>query len=239
MRGSLVLAVVLTIIVIESAVPFVLFVPVVPETAKQPCLSPNCAQPVFVFNYSGSISFHYLGVGMVFGACNGFEMVTSSRNSPTFCVQSYLRLYATASSFGSSTQNINATIWEVNTLHSTNEVDVAPNWSGVLGISAQGCFQGWPMGQGLLKGHYVASNASQGQLVPYPFTFSCPAEPIILRSLTFQPNSTTAIATTNFGTPTWDINQSFIYQNLSPGEYTIIACDEWGHTVFAYFSVRS
>ena len=79
-----------------------------------------------------------------------------------------------------STQNANVTIWEVNVLQTTNKVEVTPSWSGTLGISAQGCIGGWPMGLGLLKGHYVASNTSQGQLVPYPFEFSCPSALIIL-----------------------------------------------------------
>jgi hypothetical protein len=153
--------------------------------------------------------------------------------------QSHLELHATASPYMGSAQNINATIWEINTLQSTNDIEVAPSWSGILGIAAQGCTTGWPMGIGLLKGHYVASNVSQGQLVSYPFMFSCPGAQITLQSLAFMPDSSTAIATTNFGTPTWDVSQSFVYQNLNPGNYTVVACDEWGHTAFAYFTVTS
>jgi len=233
------LVVVLAVIAVEIATLFVIFAPVVPETAKEPCLSHGCIQPVLDFNYYGSVSFHYFNVGMVYGACNGFQMVTSSSASPAFCAQSYLQLHATAGPYMGSHQNLNATIWEVNTLQSENRVEVAPSWSGTLGISAQGCVQEFPIGLGLLEGHYVASNVSQGQLVPYPLVFSCPASLIALKSLTFQPNSSMAVATTNFGTPIWDISQSFVYQNLSPGEYTVVACDEWGHTAFAYFSVTS
>jgi hypothetical protein len=85
-RISLGLVVFLSIIVVECATLFVLFVPVVPETANVPCYANPCPQGPFVSNYYGSVSFHYFNVGMVFGACNDFQMVTSASRSPTFCM---------------------------------------------------------------------------------------------------------------------------------------------------------
>jgi hypothetical protein len=88
MRG-LALVVVLGIIAVECATIFIIFVPVVPETASEPCFGGGCPHytSLLVFNYYGSISFHYFKVGMVYGACNsnGFQMVTSASRSPTFC----------------------------------------------------------------------------------------------------------------------------------------------------------
>ena len=86
MSGTLFLAVVLAILAVECATLFIIFVPIVPETAHEPCLIGACARPVLEFSYYGSISFHYFNVGMVFGACNGFQMVTSASRSPTFCM---------------------------------------------------------------------------------------------------------------------------------------------------------
>lgn len=57
--------------------------------------------------------------------------------------------------------------------------------------------------------------------------------------MSFLPKSSAAVSTTNNGTPSWDISQSFVYENLSPGNYTIVACDEWGHIAFAYFTIAS
>jgi hypothetical protein len=86
-RTSLALVVALGIIVVECMTLFILFVPVIAETASEPCLGSACPQnvSVLVFHYYGSISFHYFKVGMVYGGCNGFQMVTSANRSPTFC----------------------------------------------------------------------------------------------------------------------------------------------------------
>ena len=54
MRTSLVVA--LLIILVECVTLFAMLVPVVPETAEEPCYSNTCAQPVFVVHYYGSIS---------------------------------------------------------------------------------------------------------------------------------------------------------------------------------------
>jgi hypothetical protein len=137
-----------------------------------------------------------------------------------------------------SGENVAVTIWDNNTLAENNHVAVASDWA-ITGLSDNGCVSGWPLAIGLLKGNYMASNVSQGQLVQYPFSWSCPAAQIVLQSLTFLPHNSTAIAKTNFGTPTWNILQVYTYQNLEPGAYTVVACDEWGHLTLAYFSVTA
>jgi len=86
MRTTLALVIVITVIVVECGTLFVLFVPIVPETATAPCYTPACNMPILIFNYYGSVSFHYFNVGMVYGACNGFQMVTSASRSPNFCL---------------------------------------------------------------------------------------------------------------------------------------------------------
>ena len=130
------------------------------------------------------------------------------------------------------------TIWDNNTLAENNHVAVASDWA-ISGIDGGGCVRNWPLGIGLMKGHYAASNVSQGQFVDYPFFWNCPGELIVLQSLTFLPHNSTAIAKTNFGTPSWNILQTYTYQNLEPGEYTVVACDEWGHIALAYFSMTA
>jgi hypothetical protein len=85
MRTSLALVIVFIILALEIATLFIIFVPVVPETAKEPCFMSTCTQAVLVFDYYGSISFHYFNVGMVYGACGGFQMATSPNRSPVYC----------------------------------------------------------------------------------------------------------------------------------------------------------
>jgi len=82
MRTSLVVVI---IILVECVTLFAMLAPAVPETAEEPCYSDTCTQPVFVVHYYGSISFHFSGVGVVYGACGGFQMVTSASKSPWYC----------------------------------------------------------------------------------------------------------------------------------------------------------
>jgi len=149
---------------------------------------------------------------------------------------------------------VTANLWLNNTLSKNNFVTIhyqktagRPTASGwpMEGLTT-GCVAGYPLGIGLLAGHYAANNVSDGQLVPYQFVFGCPGDQIILQSLTFLPHSSTAVAKTNFGTPTWDISSTFTYQNVGPGgytlvagEYTVVAGDVWGQIAFAYFSVAA
>jgi hypothetical protein len=79
------LIVISLVIALECATLFVVFVPVVHETAEEPCFMSTCTQAVLVFDYYGSISFHYFNVGMVYGACGGFQMATSPNRSPDYC----------------------------------------------------------------------------------------------------------------------------------------------------------
>lgn len=148
-----------------------------------------------------------------------------------------LNLQVSVSPVVGSGQVLTANLWINNTLSTNNSVTVASDWP-LQGLTS-GCITGYPLRVGLLTGHYAANNVSDGQLVPYPFVFGCPGVQIILQSLTFLPHSSTAVAKTNFGTPTWDINSTFTYQNLSAGEYTVVAGDEWGQIAFAYFSVTA
>jgi hypothetical protein len=85
MGTSLALVMVFVIIAVEFVTLFVIFPPVVPETAKEPCFMSACTQPVLVFNYYGSISFHCFDIGIMYGACNGFQMVASAGRFSTYC----------------------------------------------------------------------------------------------------------------------------------------------------------
>ena len=127
------------------------------------------------------------------------------------------------------------TIWDNNTLAKNNSVSIGSDWA-VTGLTVFPCDRGWPIGIGLLRGHYVASNVSQGQLVDYSFQWNCPP-PITLQNFTFLPHGSTALVMTNYGPTTRNILQMYTYQNLKPGAYTAVACDEWGHISIAYFAV--
>jgi hypothetical protein len=81
----LALVAVLIIVAVEVAALFVMFVPVVHETAALPCYMP-CGAAFIVVNYSASISYQYFGVGFVYGACDShFQLVFAKTASPSFC----------------------------------------------------------------------------------------------------------------------------------------------------------
>ena len=85
MRTSLALVVVLSLIVIECATLFVIFVPVVHDSHFIPCYSGSvCSGAGIKANYTASISFHYLNVGAVYGVCGGYQ-VLDARQGINFC----------------------------------------------------------------------------------------------------------------------------------------------------------
>jgi len=87
MRTTLAFVVILGIVMVEFATLLVVFVPVVSETdSSYSCIHGyTCPKTI---DYCGSISFHYFGVGMTYGACGGFQMVTSAGRSPVICFSS-------------------------------------------------------------------------------------------------------------------------------------------------------
>ena len=129
-------------------------------------------------------------------------------------------------------------VWEFNPLPVMNNVSTVSNWEP-NGVYAGGCDPGWPVGVELLRGHYVASNLSGASPVLLNFTSTCPSSIIPTSSLSFLPNSSSAIikgAYPDDASPTrrtW----TYYYYELGPGDYTVVARDEWGHMAFGYFAM--
>jgi len=130
-------------------------------------------------------------------------------------------------------------IWETNNFW-MNNVSTAAHWA--VSLVVYPCVRGWPLGVGLLPGHYVAANLTEkGDWVPYPLGWHCPANTTRLYYLFFSPQSSKATVKTDAGTQTWDVRQTITFTQMtytfSAGQYTVVAGDEWGHLAFAYFDV--
>jgi hypothetical protein len=154
----------------------------------------------------------------------------------------------------SSTGHIAITAW-VNSTSSTIEnvtakdawaLDRAQLWGRI-------CTSGWPMGVGVMQGHYTLDNFSQGTLLHFPQPLVlCPVMRGQPQWFALAPHSSKALVSPG-GIPTFWILQSTLTfgsgnlpLNLTPGPrssgfpagvYTAVAADEWGDVVTTNFSV--
>jgi len=148
----------------------------------------------------------------------------------------YLDLQLSVTPLVGTGQHVTADIWETNTLAQNNNVTVASHWPNVT-LNVDPCIEGWPLGTQLLKGHDTAGNLSEAQQVEYTWSPFCQEGPIVLQYLTFEPHGSVAVLKMGSTTRSIDVNQTYDFYNLSVGQYTVVAADEWGHIILACFSV--
>ena len=111
------------------------------------------------------------------------------------------------------------------------------------------CAGGWPIGVGLMSGHEVMNNLSQGRYST-PWAYSCTSASANFLYFVFSPGNSTAIAgeaSSERGYPQSSVSKIVdIVQtvtlvpsqySLAPGKYTIVAGDEWGGVALIYFTV--
>ena len=106
------------------------------------------------------------------------------------------------------------------------------------------CTSGWPIGIGVMEGHYTTDNYTLGTLVPAPGPLaSCPAQGISPSYFVFEKHSSRALVDFG-GTPSiWTIQTSFTFRQhlsgygLRQGVYTAVLADEWGDVLTANFLV--
>ena len=106
------------------------------------------------------------------------------------------------------------------------------------------CTSGWPIGLGLMRGHYTQDNYTLGTLIRIPQPLmNCPFQPGTPSTFLFNPHSSEAVVTIS-GTPAlWVIQSALGFgrdasgNQLSPGVYTAVLADEWGDVLATNFLV--
>ena len=145
--------------------------------------------------------------------------------------------------------HVNVTIWLKSTYPSINNVTAANQWSLPPGYMwTRSCTAGFPIGVGLMRGHYDQSNYSQGQLLRpnLPWT-ACPISTTSPRWFAFEPGTPNAIVNLGGTLEHWTISTGVIAGpgsfagsgagGFSPGVYTVLAADEWGDVLTTNFVV--
>ena len=157
----------------------------------------------------------------------------------------YLNISSTAVS---PDGRVNITAWVISTYPSIHNVTAANFWSvDANGLWTRICTNGFPIGVGVMKGHYDSSNVTSGTLLPLnrplamcPIFFSTP------KWFAFEHQSSDALVRVNGNFATWDIRTALDFSgtsalgggvNLLSGVYTVVAADEWGDVLTTNFSV--
>ena len=155
-------------------------------------------------------------------------------------------------------QQVTIVIVETNTLSKTNIVSISNKWScSYLTLGQCGTYL-LPFGVALLQGYYSSTNISTATpATPLMFyDYNVQPCPIVLGKITtydFKPSSD--IATIQYksqpGTQPIKTNVAFslqltgywtgspppIKKNFEPGDYPVVAGDEWGNLVVLHFTV--
>lgn len=131
--------------------------------------------------------------------------------------------------------------WLNSSSASINNVTASDGWGvGPGGLWTRLCTSGWPIGVGVMAGHYTQDNVTYGTLVQIPQPgASCPVQSATPRYFLLGPHSSRALVDLS-GTPQYWVLQSsysFSAAGLSPGVYTAVLADEWGDVVTTNFAV--
>jgi len=144
--------------------------------------------------------------------------------------------------------------WLNSSSNSIQNVTAADSWALQQGMLwERQCTSGWPIGIGVMQGHYTQDNYTLGTLIqPARSPVQCPASASPQYFLLY-PLSSEALASVNGNPYRWSIlmNVSFGQDSVSanaipgvpsprglpPGVYTAVLADEWGDVLTANFEV--
>jgi len=144
--------------------------------------------------------------------------------------------------------------WLNSTSQSIQNVTSSDSWAYPLGsLSAEPCIGGWPMGFGVIQGHYTEDNYTLGTPIPLNQTLmGCLSS--LPQYLLLYPQSSQAQASINGSLTPWllrmelTLGQGSLRPNaipgvpgpsgLPPGVYTAVLADEWGDVLTTNFVVR-
>jgi hypothetical protein len=147
----------------------------------------------------------------------------------------------------STTGHVAIAVWANSTSASTNNVTGADFWPfDHARLIGKPCTNGWPIGVGVMQGHYTADNYTLGSLViiPQPEVL-CPAKlPPHWFEFEPAPHSSRALVTLGNTPEIWVIQSSIVFGQgslgqgpLPAGVYTAMAADEWGDLLLTNFRV--
>lgn len=144
-------------------------------------------------------------------------------------------------------QSIQVNVSEFNTLDRMNSLNSSEGWFVPVALGSCANLNYLPIGISLYQGHLTADNVSVGtQIQIFPAT-ACPMIERYISGYQFQSESD--LATILPGSAPTTVSASVDLVNatsigvkgsspLSPGQYTLVAADEWGAAAFLYFQVQ-
>lgn len=160
----------------------------------------------------------------------------------------YLQINSTTIAPGG---RVNITAWLKSTYPSINNVTAQSFWSVPQGMLwTKTCVSYFPIGVGIMRGHYDNSNYSAGTLLRpnLPLT-QCPVSVNSPRWFAFEPGSSNAIVSLGGALEHLSVSTSVTWDSRSfpalasgtflPGVYTVVAADEWGDVLTTNFVVSS
>jgi len=136
--------------------------------------------------------------------------------------------------------------WLNSTSGTVENVTASDSWGlnqGLLWKAA--CAPGWPIGLGVMQGHYTNDNYTLGTLLNVTSYSSPPGCPLTGSPSYFllESHSSKALVTLNAGPSLWVIQTNFSLGEpaagipLKPGVYTGVLADEWGDVLTTNFLV--
>ena len=136
--------------------------------------------------------------------------------------------------------------WLNSTSGTVENVTASDSWGlGQDLLWSAACAPGWPIGLGIMQGHYTNDNFSLGTLLNITGVSGQPACPLVGSPSYFllEPHASKALVTLSSGPTLWVIQTSFSLQEspagtpLKPGVYTAVLADEWGDVLTTNFLV--
>jgi hypothetical protein len=172
----------------------------------------------------------------VFPAPNTFQQSTTAGSPFGFTL--HLRINTTSVPAGGE---VLIEGWLNSSSSSIDNITAADAWGvGPDGLWTRNCTQGWPIGLGIMRGHYTGDNLTFGTLYPLHLSATgCPAWAPSPAFFLLGPHTSKALVDLN-GTPLYWVLQSEFTLNaagLQPGVYTALLADEWGDVVTTNFVV--
>ena len=138
--------------------------------------------------------------------------------------------------------------WINSTSNSIVNVTAADSWAFSQGrLWQRPCTAGWPIGVGVMKGHYTQDNYSLGSLLPLNQpAYACPVT-FPPQYFLLYPQSSKALASIGGSPALWVLQTGVSFSGrsllpgasgpLAPGVYTAVLADEWGAVLTANFLV--
>lgn len=152
----------------------------------------------------------------------------------------HLEVNATSPSPGS---RVLLTGWLNSTSGSVENVTAADSWAlNQNGLWGRICTSGWPIGLGIMRGHYTQDNYTLGTLIPLPRPLvACPLQAGAPAYFLIESHSSKALVDIGGAPQVWTIQTSYAFgyapNQLAAGVYTALVADEWGDILTTNFLV--